>query len=401
VTNVTIVAAADALACAAARHSLSRPGASIEQITNELVGLHNTSPAGPYLSVRARFPGFDRADLASAMWDHWDLARLRAMRLTMFVFTRELLSIAAGATRHLTGGLAARWLRDSGLTEYDFDQLADAVEAALAEGPMTVRDLRRNLDVAPPVDLPGVVSRMCDAGRLVGGAPPRSWRSSVRRYHRWADVLPGVDLHAWREEVAITELIRRYVRSYGPVTVSDISWWTGFTKEKCRTALASLAEDVEEVAVEGWPGPLFRIGGGHTGEEFGDTVHALPLLDPYVQGYRERARFLDPALLDYVYDGGGNSTATLVHRGRIIGVWQATDQPTESIRYHLFADQPGSLRRAAETDLVAAGALYFDASVDVIEVSNMQPLSAGGGRSASHPLDEQLHRVARRRQETS
>ncbi|MCP4251194.1 MAG: winged helix DNA-binding domain-containing protein [bacterium] len=65
---------------------------------------------------------------------------------------------------------------------------------------------------------------MCDVGRIVGGAPPRSWRSSVRQYHRWQDVLPDVDLHCWDEEAAIKELIHRYLRSYGSVTIDDIAW---------------------------------------------------------------------------------------------------------------------------------------------------------------------------------
>jgi hypothetical protein len=180
------------------------------------------------------------------------------------------------------------------------------------------------------------------------------------------------------------------------VTINDISWWTGFTKQQCREALAAL--DIEEVAVDGWPGPLFRVAGEDTVDQAGSEVHALPLLDPYVQGYKDRIRFLEPALHDSVYDGGGNATATLVQGGRIIGVWQPSDQPRKSVRYHLFGDSPQSTRRAAESELAAVGSLYFDRAVDVIEIPAMKPLSSDGGRSASHPLDSTLHRASRRRQ---
>lgn len=382
------------LATATRRHSLARPGSSIEVIASEVVGLHNTSPVGPYLSLRARLPGFSRADLDALRWDSWNLARFRAMRLTMFVLPHDLLEIAAAATRHLSDSLAARWLRESGLSQREFDRLAAAVDAALAQGPLTVRGLRRALDVPQAVDLPGVVGRMCDVGRTVGGAPPRSWRSSVREYHRWEDVLPSVDLHRWDEDAAIGELAHRYISSYGPATVDDISWWMGITKGRCRATLASL--DVQEVAVDGWPGPLYRVPGPDIDGDLGSDVIALPLLDPYVQGYRDRARFLDPARHGFVYDGGGNATATLVHRGRIFGVWQVTEDPDQSIRYHLFAGGPASIRRGAESDLAAAGSLYFDRPVDVVEVMTMEPLSAEGGRSAAHPLDSRLHRASRR-----
>ncbi len=392
---VTHLTADQALAGPTLRHWLSRPGSSVEEIATDLVGLHNTSPVSPYLSLRARLPGFTRADLDEPMWDSWRLVRFRAMRLTMFVFPHDLLEIAAAATRHLAGPLASRWLSEAGLSEQEFERLAAAVQAALAEEPLTVRDLRRRLAVPRSVDLSGVVGRMCDLGQIVGGAPPRSWRSGVRRYHRWADVLPGVDLHRWDENAAVQELISRYLGSYGPVTVDDVSWWTGLGKARCRAALETLA--AEEVAVEGWPGPLYRNAGSETIlDEPGSGVTALPLLDPYVQGYRDRTRFLDPGRHDFVYDRGGNATATLVHRGRIIGVWQPTEKPQVSVRYHLFAGAPASLRRAAEADLAAAGSLYFDRPVDVVEIEEMKPLNAGGGRSASQPLDPRLHRPSLR-----
>ena len=386
----------EGLATALHHHLLSRPGSSIAAIATGLVGLHNTNPVSPYLSIRARLPGFRHTDLDKLMWDSWHLVRLRAMRLTIFVFPHDLLEVAAAATRHISEPLAARWLRDSGLSPGEFDALAASVDEALTDGPLTVRALRQALDVPREIDLPGVVGRMCDAGLLAGGAPPRSWRSSIRAYHRWEDVLPEVDLQRWDPDVAITELIDRYIQNYGPVTLDDISWWTGFTKARSRAAIEALGTRVAGVAVEGWPGPLYRAGGGVPANVGNPTVTALPLLDPYVQGYRDRARFLDPARHDFVYDGGGNSTATLIRRGRIMGVWQFVDEPVELVRYHLFDAVPAAVRSSAEADLAAAGELYYGHPVDVEVAAKMKPLTADGGRSAAHPLDSRRHRASRR-----
>jgi hypothetical protein len=389
-TNLT---ADQALAGAAGRHFLDGAGRSVEEVARSVVGLHATSPVGPVLSARARIAGFARRDLEAAMFDEWRLVRFRAMRLTMFVFPHEVLEIAAGATREIGRRLAARWLRDSGLPPAEFERLAGAIDDLLASGPRTVRGIRRDLGVPRHVDVPGVVGRMCDLGRLVGGAPPRSWRSPVRRYHRWRDVLPGIDPHSRDESASVRELIRRYISAYGPVTLNDISWWTGLTKTRSGEAVAAL-DDVEEVAVDGWPGPLLRCrapvrrAGAHT--------VVLPVLDPYVQGYRDRDRFIDPALHEFVYDGGGNSAATIVADGRIIGVWQTSEDPDAHVRYHLFGRQPPSVMRHVQADLAAAGAMYFDEPVDVAAVRHMEPLSAGGGRSAMHPLDGEIHRASRR-----
>jgi len=391
-----VLTADQALASAGYRLRLSQPGASVEDVADALVGLHTTSPVSPYLSLRARVPSFVRSDLDALMWGSWDLVRFRAMRNTMFVLSRQLLEEAAQATHHVSEAYAGRWLRDSGLTARQFDRLADAIDGALADRPLTVRALRAVLDVPKTVDVAGIVSRLCDVGRLVGGAPPRSWRSSIRQYHRWVDVLPDVDLHRYGQVTAIRKLIQRYVGAYGPVTMSDIAWWTGFTKGQCTAALDALGSGIEEVSVADWPGPLYRIAGDDPPASPASGVRALPLLDPYVQGYRDRVRLVEPERHGYVYDGGGNASATLVGGGRIFGVWQPSDEPEESVRYHLFGRQPRTVRRAVEADLAAAGAMYFDRSVDVIEVADMQPLSAGGGRSAMHPLDDRIHRAARR-----
>lgn len=388
-------AADRALASAVRCHCLEEPGSSILAIADALIGLHNTTAVGPYLSLRARSSAFVRTELDELMWRDWAMARFRAMRLTMFVFPTDLLEIVAAATRHISDKLAQRWLRDSALTVPEFDRIVDAIDAALTDGPLTVRDLRTILHLPKAVDVPGLVGRMCDMGRLVGGPAPRNWRSPIRRYHRWHDVLPEVDLSRWDEAAAITELIRRYIASYGPVTINDMAWWTGLTKTRCRLAVATLGGEVECVDVDGWLGPLYRQAAGAATSDLGSSVTALPVLDPYVQGYRDRARFLDPSRWGCVYDGGGNAAATLVHRGRIIGVWQTSTDPVESVRYHLFDRQPKAIRTAAEADVVAAGSMYFDRPLDAVEVAQMEPLNAGGGRSAFHPLDTQVHRASR------
>ena len=387
-----IYTTAEALFNATARHYLSAPAESVAEVADSLVGLHNTTQYSPYLSARARVSGFDRHEMEALMYDSWQLVRFRAMRLTMFVFTRELLPIAASATRSLGDSLTERWLRDSGHSPAEFNHLASRVADALADGPLTTRALRKQLGVPSSVDMPGVVGRICDLGVLVGGAPPRSWRSSTRQYHRWVDVLPDLDPFGWDEDAAITELVLRYVRSYGPVTIDDISWWTGLTKARSREVLETLGQQAEEVSVDGWPGPLFQAAERDPPPRTASTIRALPLLDPYVQGYRDRGRFLDPSRHDFVYDGGGNAAATLVHDGRIVGIWQPTEDPAAAVRYHFFEPPSHRLRRAAELELAAAGSLYFGQEVDVIDCKTMKPLSAEGGRSAMHPLDSTLHR---------
>lgn len=47
----------------ARRHFLAASAGSMDQALADLVGLHATDPATPYLSLWARLPGFDVAEL--------------------------------------------------------------------------------------------------------------------------------------------------------------------------------------------------------------------------------------------------------------------------------------------------------------------------------------------------
>ena len=42
-------------------------------------------------------------------------------------------------------------------------------------------------------------------------------------------------------------------------------------------------------------------------------------------GYKERARYLDPDVTDYVFDADGNATSTILVDGRAAGVWDASE----------------------------------------------------------------------------
>ena len=50
---------------------------------------------------------------------------------------------------------------------------------------------------------------------------------------------------------AQSSLARRWLRRFGPATVEDLQWWTGWNKTTTRAALARL--DVEEVDLHGQP----------------------------------------------------------------------------------------------------------------------------------------------------
>ena len=135
----------------------------------------------------------------------------------------------------------------------------------------------------------------------------------------------GGNVFGWTADEAIRELIRRYVDSYGPVTVDDISWWTGFTKRRCRDALEGL--DLEEVAVADWPGPLYRNAGDLIADgpstERGDLALGVgryrhPDDDRAARTYGRRVLTLREALRRRSPQGDGRDVIDLWRAGAVL-----------------------------------------------------------------------------------
>lgn len=360
------------------------PGAALAAIADDLVGLHATSPATPVLSLHARVRGFALADLEDALYERRALVRLKAMRGTVFVFSRQMAPLVFAATRAATLASDRRWLGTSAPT---YERLAPEVQAALAGQSLTVAELRKVLGDDP--ELAGVVGLLCDEGRIVRDRPI-SARSTTFRYRLWADAFPDVALDAWDETSATRELVRRYVDGYGPVSRPDVIWWTGLPAHRIDQALDALRDEVATTSVAGI-GERFlmtRTGAARAAagpEPRPGTVNLLPMLDPYTMGYKDRRRFLEPRLNDFVIDRGGNVTSVVLVDGLVAGVWDLVEEPSPAIRVLVF-DPHGRQRSEILGRAETTAGFWFGTAVPVEEYTSMVPLRQRSG-VMRRPLD--------------
>ena len=88
-------------------------------------------------------------------------------------------------------------------------------------------------------------------GDIVRGPNEGTWTTSRPRWAAATDWLtdsPGVA----SLEDARAELVRTWLRTFGPATVADIKWWFGNTLTWARHALRDV--DAVEVDLDGTPG---------------------------------------------------------------------------------------------------------------------------------------------------
>ncbi len=344
-------------------------------IARSMVVLHATDPATVFLSVAARSAEAGPAAVERALYDDRTLLRMLAMRRTMFVAPTELLPVLQAST---ADGLAVKQratytrIIERGSDVPDAAKLfAEAAEAAhealLARGEATgaqlgadVPLLRTQVDPAPgkPYSRPTsittwvLVTLGCE-GRIVRGRPNGTWASSQ---YVWSPVetwLPGgvEDVPA---DAARAELVRRWLRAFGPAPVADLKWWTGWSAGDVKKALALL--DVTEVDLGGGTG-LVLSDDLEPAPEPEPWAALLPALDPTPMGWRERGWFLGghgPAL----FDRNGNIGPSVWWDGRVVGGWAQRKDGEIAVR--VLEDVGADAEAAIEREAARMAAWYGD-----------------------------------------
>jgi hypothetical protein len=340
----------------------SRAG-DVVQVTRDVVALHATNATGPYLSLWARVPEFQRQALKDALYERRELARALCMRTTLHVVPSDELPFffQAYAERRVPAELRGGegLLVKAGLCREEeaaalLQRLQCQVSEVLAErGAATVQEISQavpelNAQVRHDVGKPyegafsvgsRLVPSMCTLGTLIRARPRGGWRSSLYAYAALPDWLPDVDLDSVAPQEAGVWLVRRYLAAFGPATLEDVQWWTGFTKGRTQAALVALAPAVTSVTIEGLgEGYLMLVEDARRLSGFaapdGPSVFFLPGLDPYIMGYRDRDRFLAPEHRGKVFDRAGNAMPTVWADGRVVGAWG--QRKDGSVVYGLF-----------------------------------------------------------------
>jgi uncharacterized protein YcaQ len=186
------------------------------------------------------------------------------------------------------------------------------------------------------------------AGSLVSG-PPRGQNVTFVRPDRWlkAWTVPEPD-EAWRE------VVRRYLRAYGPATREEFARWWGIQPAAAGRNLKASADELEEVEVEG--GAAWALAGDVAAmrkARLRSPARLLPAFDVYVAGSRPKASLVDRRFESRVFRQAGWITPVLLVDGMVAGVWGHERRGAEiEVTVEPFAKLSTARRRevAEETD---------------------------------------------------
>lgn len=333
------------------RHFLAAPAAGPVAATEGVVALHSTDASSVFLSVQARTATADVAAIEQALYQDRALIRMLGMRRTIFVVPVELApAIQASCARAIAEVQRRRYiqfLEQAGIGDGDwFRSVEEAtVRALAARGEATGAQLSADVpllrtqvvlaDGKPYQSRQNITTwvlfMLAADGRIVRGRPRGSWTSSQWTWSPVEAWLPG-GLDRQSAAAASVELVRRWLAAFGPGTVADLRWWTGWTAGQVRQALSEIKP--VEVDLD-----------GETGLVLPDDVEPvrapqpwvalLPGLDPTPMGWSGRSWYLGPHA-PVLFDRSGNVGPTVWCDGRVVGGW--TQLSGGEVVYRLLED---------------------------------------------------------------
>ncbi|MFX1470624.1 MAG: DNA glycosylase AlkZ-like family protein, partial [Promethearchaeota archaeon] len=231
-----------------------------------------------------------------------------------------------------------------------------------------------------------IIHLMCNYGILIRTKPIKDWKDRRNEYALFNDYFPTINLEEVNQEEAIQYLIKKYIKTYGPVSENDISWWTGLTKSKVRDTIKTFEDSLKKVKISTCKGNfLMNYSDMNKLQKLTNLdkppLLLLPELDPYPMGYKERERYVNIHNYNKIFDRSGNIAATIFLDGFVIGVWDTEEKPKPTIKFHLFDPIEKNLLEELYSKAIKIGEFYFDKKTEIKECPSMIPLTertAGG-----------------------
>jgi Winged helix DNA-binding domain len=220
------------------QHLLERTTMPVEEMVAHLVGMQAQETLPPYVGLWSRLEGFTPEQLTSLL-EARRLSRTIVMRGTIHLLTPAdclgLRPLLQETLERLMRGTPFMWH----VEDLDRDQLVGAAREVLGPEPVPVRELGETLAERFPRHEPG---HLANAVRLLlplVQTPPRGlWGRGGGPAYVHAEQWHG----STGPVMSVEELVRRYLRAFGPARAADITAWSGMTG--IRAVLARMEDEL-------------------------------------------------------------------------------------------------------------------------------------------------------------
>jgi len=292
------------------QHLLARTYDTPSTVIEHLVGLQGQNPLDPYFALWSRVDGFDPSELAAMLVER-SAVRAPMMRGTIHLVTTgdylRLQPVFATVLARVFGSTS--FAKD--IAELDREELLECGRAQLVAQPTTRAELSRTLSEQYEGGVgPSMAQAVTYLLPVVQTTPRGVWGSKGTATWALGEAWVGRRLESPGD---LEDLVMRYLRAFGPATISDMRTWSG---------LAGLREVFDRARSR------LRIWQDEEGRELFDLAEAvhpdpdtpaparfLPEYDNVLLGHSDRSRFFSTAVPE-------GWVGNLLVDGMFVGSWK-------------------------------------------------------------------------------
>jgi len=301
-------------------------------VSVDVLGVHAQVMSAAELSIGIRADGLTRSDVRDALWGRHSLIKARGPRGTVHLLAAEDLPMWTGALSAVPAA-PSPFPPEVRLAAEQIDEIVAAIADAVAESDagLTVDELTDGI-VARVGGWAGdrVMAafqdkwprwRQAEAVAMNRGAlcfgPDRARRATYTSPRR---LLPG--FRPADPDEALSALVTRYLRAYGPATPGQFARWLGAPAGWAAETFDRFADRIEPIDFDG-VAAWVALGDTKFPEQRYGEVRLLPYFDAYVIGCFPRGALFPGRAAERALTGGqAGNVPVLLMDGVVAGVWQ-------------------------------------------------------------------------------
>src|SRR5215467_2509892 len=230
------------------RHHLADPApADLVTISRDICGVQAQIMSAAQLQFWARNHAITPEMVNEALWQKRSLAKTSLMRQTLHLVPTQDFPLYIAANRSARVKAVLSVMARFKITRDEADALSGLILETLKAGPaphVAIRSAvqpRVSKRVLAWMDKVSSIVRLPVADGLICYGPGEGNQARFIRTEQWLSPQDPVD-----EAEARAELMRRYLRAYGPATLKDFAYWCGLSMADARVVRTLLDAELLE-----------------------------------------------------------------------------------------------------------------------------------------------------------
>ncbi len=307
---------------------------SIEKLKSLLdtyIGLHSARIGRAYVSLFSKGLEIPINEVFT-FFNSKDIVKLRSFRTTLHKCTKELSKVIHKSTlkRKTTADFRNMLTPNMTFVEKSLDTIYKK-EKSYSQAELEdnlIHYLHMNRDQSKRL-----IYNLWNSGILTVVNESEILTKEKRKFLLFKDYY-GFDINDLNktEQNCIDEIVMHYIRNFGPVTLYDIAWWSGFSISEIQSTLKKQENNIIKLKSKEIPNILFlskceenNLRYNNKNNSLQNWARFLSFEDSSIKAYYETRSLFNPDYKDY-FNKIGEVYSTVLCDGLIVGTWSYKNQ---------------------------------------------------------------------------